>query len=350
MLKSKQGELRMLAGDLSGLYGMQDFTYNEGKAGGMRAIRMDNGKGLSATLLADRCLDIPYFSYKGVNLGLVTKTGLAAPQYFVEDGLRGFLKQFYGGLLTTCGLQTAGEPCEYEGRKYGLHGQIGNTPGYNVNKREYAKGDEIVLQASADMREACVFDEFLELRRTVEMETERNELHVTDSLVNLGLTTMPYVSLYHINFGYPLVDEGARMYFSADSVVSRDEIAEKGFHKYDVVEKAEIGRPEECYVHTGGGAAQFAMLYNKALGLAVAVHYDSVELPVFCQWKCMTAGDYAIGFEPSVAGFWGVRNAVESGRAKYIEPGGEKQVHLTVEVLDDAGRIAEYTSKCKEGK
>ena len=348
MRKSELKALRMVAGDLSGLYGMQDFTYNEGKAKGMRAIRMDNGKGLSATLLPDRCLDIPFFSYKGINLGLVTKTGLSGPQFFAEDEKRGFLKQYFGGLLTTCGLQTAGAACEFEGRKYGLHGQIHNTPGVNVSKSELVENDEIILQASADMREACVFEEYIELRRNIQMETEKNALRINDAVVNLGFTRAPQVILYHINFGYPFIDDGARMYYSAHKAIARDEIAERGFGKYHVVEKAEIGRPEECFIHTGGDGAQFGMIYNAALGLAVVVHYSAGELPILCEWKCMMAGDYAIGLEPSVAGFWGIRHAVENGLARYLEPGESETFGIRIEVLDDRKEIEAYAAKCKE--
>ena len=350
MLKSKLKELRMVAGDLSGLFGMEDYTYNEGKAKGMRAIRMNNGKGLMATLLPDRCLDIPYLSFNGINLGLVTKTGLSGPQYFVEDGKLGFLKQFNGGLLTTCGLLTAGADCEYEGREYGLHGQIHNIPGYNVNKSELVEGDEIILQASAVMREACVFNENLELGRIIEMETEKNAIRITDTVKNLGFNRAPFVNLYHVNFGYPFINDGARMYFSAEKVVPRDEIAEKSFDKYNIVEKAEIGRPEECYIHTGGGGTQFGMILNDNLGIAAIVSYDAGELPIFCEWKCMMAGDYAVGLEPSVAGFWGIRRAIEDGLARFLEPGEEQKIHLCVEILDDSAAIAGYASKCKENK
>ena len=138
------------------------------------------------------------------------------------------------------------------------------------------------------------------------------------------------------------------MYFSAEDSVARDDIAKMNYAKYNVVEKAEIGRPEECFIHTGGGGAQFGMIHNQKLGLAVAVHYDADELPIFCEWKCMMAGDYAIGLEPSVAGFWGVRHAVEQGLARYLEPGEESDIHLRVEVLDCDKKIAEYAAKCKE--
>jgi hypothetical protein len=138
------------------------------------------------------------------------------------------------------------------------------------------------------------------------------------------------------------------MYFSAENVVPRDDIAERNFKNYGIVEKAEIGRPEECYIHTGSGGAHFGMIHNEKLGIAVVVHYDADELPIFCEWKCMMAGDYAIGLEPSVAGFWGIKRAVEDKLARYLGPGEEESFHLRIEVLDDPDAIGAYAAKCKE--
>lgn len=40
----------------------------------------------------------------------------------------GFLKSFTAGFLTTCGLGNVGTPCTDQGKSFGLHGTIGNTP------------------------------------------------------------------------------------------------------------------------------------------------------------------------------------------------------------------------------
>ena len=61
MKRSQLHQLRKYAGDLSGLYGMQDLTYNEGKAKGMRAIHLKNGQGLEATLCPTAALTFPIF-------------------------------------------------------------------------------------------------------------------------------------------------------------------------------------------------------------------------------------------------------------------------------------------------
>jgi hypothetical protein len=271
MKQSQKQELRMAAGDLSGLYGIRDYTINDGKGRGMRAFELRNGRGVEMTVLPDRCLDIPYFSYKGINLGVVTKAGLCSPFLYVEDEARGFLKQFNAGLLTTCGLTYTGAPDEIDGRRHGLHGSIGNTPAENVNASEVVRGDDVFLKISGDVREACVFGEHLVLSRELLMDTEHNTVHLTDTVENRGFEPYPIMNLYHINFGYPLLDEGAKIYFSAAHVEPRNEEAAKGINSYHIVEKPEVRREEQCYIHTGGKGFEFGMLHNPKLGLAAVV-------------------------------------------------------------------------------
>ena len=128
MKKSEMQTLRQYVGDLDSIFGIKDYTYNDGPARGMRAFDVKNGKGLEMTLAADRGLDIPGLRYKGVNVSFAAKVGLRAPSLYTEDAGRGFLKQFNAGMLTTCGITYAGAACEDGGRKLGLHGNYDNTP------------------------------------------------------------------------------------------------------------------------------------------------------------------------------------------------------------------------------
>jgi hypothetical protein len=348
MYQDKKESLRMYAGDLSGLYGMRDFTFNDGRAKGVRAIEMRNDKGLELTVLADRCLDLSYCSYKGINIGLVNKVGISAPAFYKEDGVRGFLKQFYGGLLTTCGITASGAPSTVDGRAYGLHSDIGNLPAENVNKYEQVIDNEVALCISGDVRETCVFDENLVLHRAIRMMTEQNSIQVEDVVENYGFKQQPVMNLYHINFGYPILDAGAKCYFSTSDVAPRDEDAKKHFDAYSLMEAPEIGRPEECFIHTGGKGNQFAMLHNEKLGLAAIVHYDADAMPFLCQWKSCMAGDYALGIEPSVAGFWGLKQEIEKGLVKYIQPGEKISFKFKIDILDNTEAIDSYRPKCKE--
>ena len=129
------------------------------------------------------------------------------------------------------------------------------------------------------------------MNRQIKMETESNIIHIIDTVENRDFDPVPLMNLYHINFGYPLLDASCRIYFSTENVEARDEIAEKGLDKYDYIEEPEVGRPEECFIHTGGKGRHFGLLHNAKLGLAAVVHFDIEELPYFNEWKCMKAGE-----------------------------------------------------------
>jgi hypothetical protein len=71
------------------------------------------GAGLCFTVLPGRCLDIAWADYKSIGLTHITKAGVVAPQYYEKDKL-GWLRTFFAGLLTTCGLFNVGWPCKDE--------------------------------------------------------------------------------------------------------------------------------------------------------------------------------------------------------------------------------------------
>lgn len=96
-------ELEAYCGDLSQAFGIQECVLEGGKAKGTKAYIVNNGCGLEMTVLADKCFAIPKMSFKGDNVGFISKTGICAPEFFQEEGTRGFLRNFEAGFLTTCG-------------------------------------------------------------------------------------------------------------------------------------------------------------------------------------------------------------------------------------------------------
>ena len=335
-------------GGVSALYGVTPYTLTDGLAGGVRAFDVKNGNGVEMTVLADRGLDIPFLRYKGVNVGFYSKTGVTHPAYYQEEGVRGFLKRFYGGLLTTCGITYAGAPCDDEGRTLGLHGPFSNTPAEAVSAGVVYEGDDVALRIAGQVREACIFEENLRMSRELVLETERNVLRLTDTLDNLGFEDSPAMLVYHVNFGYPLLDDGAKVYASARDVRPCDDFAAEGLHKYNLIEKPEIGRPEQCYFHTNELEAEgFAMLHNEKMGVAAIVRYDAGVFPLLCEWKCMRAGDYALGLEPTTAGVLGRAEARKQGLP--MLKGGESRVYrLSIELTDDQGVIDGYIAKARQ--
>ena len=67
-----------------------------GKGDGMRIPPNENGKGLMATFVPDRCLDLYRLEYKGINLGFFSPAGYVAPAYYNKDE---FLRSFTAGFF-----------------------------------------------------------------------------------------------------------------------------------------------------------------------------------------------------------------------------------------------------------
>ena len=344
MKKSQEFELRKHIGDLNAICGWKEYVYADGSASGVRAFDLKNGRNLEMTVLADRAFDLPYVSYKGKNMGFTSKQGVRHPGMYVEEGIRGFLKQFSGGMLTTCGVTYAGAPGN-DGRALGLHGPFSNLPAHQVCLRDDYEGDDLVFRIEGKVREACVFEENMLMRRQMTLETERDVIRIHDVLENQSFSTDPVMMIYHINFGYPMLDDGARVYTSATKMTPRDQIAEEGMHNYALMEKPEMNRDEQCYFHTDFGEEAFAMLHNEKLGVAAIIRFDGAVLPLLCEWKCMRAGDYALGLEPTTSGVLNRATARENGLLTHLNPGETREYNLEIEFTDDPAVIDSYRAR-----
>ena len=346
MKKSQEQALRQKAGSLDSLYGVKDYTFNDGPARGMRALELDNGQGLRLTVLPDRGLDIPSLSFHGVNAAFQSKAGLRSPAFYQEEGVRGFLKQFYAGFLTTCGLTYAGAPAEEDGQAMGLHGPYNNTPAGKVCARTVYDGDEAVLEISGEVRQSQVFEENMVLTRVLRLHTESNVLEIESTVENQGFAKTPLMLVFHVNFGYPLLDEGARVYTSAGRITPRDDIAKANFDKLGLMEAPGVLRPEECFFHTQHpDKGAFAMLHNEKLGMAAVLDFDAKTMPLLCQWKCMRAGDYALGLEPTTSGVLGRPAARKDGSLQFLEAGESRKFVMKLTMLDSRAQIQKYIRK-----
>lgn len=350
MKKSQEAGLRKRVGDLSALCGMKEYTFSDGPARGVRAFDLRNGQGIEMTVLPDRGMDIPLLYYKGRSMGYLSKTGIRSPYLYAEDGARGFLRQFYGGLLTTCGITYAGAPGEDRGRALGAHGPASNLPASRVCAQMAYEGDEALLRVHGELRESCVFEENMLLRRTLTLETERNVLHIDDVVENQGFSAEPLMLIYHLNFGYPLLDEGARVYSSATEVAPRDETARRELAGFSRMEAPAVERPEACFYHSGFARDDaFAMIHNEALGIAAVIEFDAAVLPLLCQWKCMRAGDYALGLEPTTSGVATRAQARADGLLASLAPGEARAFSLTLSFLDAPQAIAAFRDRATAG-
>ncbi|MBI2431686.1 MAG: DUF4432 family protein, partial [Candidatus Hydrogenedentes bacterium] len=163
--KLNVNQLRRSVGNMDQVAGVRAVQLDDANERPARAALFHTGSGLEITVLLDRCLDIASASFQGKAMGWRSTTGDVAPQYFEPEGIR-WLRSYFGGLVTTCGLTHVGAPRpESALLGNGLHGRIGHTPARNVHVTQEWEGDRYVLSVSGEMRETMVFGENLRLRR-----------------------------------------------------------------------------------------------------------------------------------------------------------------------------------------
>ncbi len=301
----KRQELMKHIGSVEQIGGVKDYTINDGKGKGVRVIEVNTGN-LCFSILPDRCMDIAQASYKGNAVSWISKTGITAPSFYEKDGF-GWLRGFYGGLITTCGLRNIGGPVGDQG----IHGRIANIPASKVSVYADWEGDDYVMRISGEMRESVVFGENLVLKRTITAKLFADEFTVEDTVVNEGFDTENIALCYHCNFGYPLVREGAEI------INVPAEIAK--------VEAPTHGIAEECIIveHTGDVAT--AGIENGEIGAYITYQRDT--MPDFLVWKMLGESEYVIGLEPRTTALGG-ENIVKNNTYVPLKPFEEYLTHL----------------------
>lgn len=325
-------------------FGVRSEMLLDGKENGVRLLRLKNGGQLQAEVVCDRGLSLGEVAYKGLNLSFLSHTGVVAPAYYVENGKDGFYKNFFGGMMMSCGMTHMGAPCEDAGRSLGLHGPMPCTPAEEVCATVEGKnGDAPQIVVRGKLRQSEVYAEHLVCERTIRMGYGENKISIHDEIRNEGFEKQPFMLLYHFNFGYPLISEHTKVLLAELECTPRDEIAQGGFGARYQMDAPSAGRPEECFFCKLKGNADgdtIALVGNEALGLAAALKYNTVQLPFMTEWKSMMAGDYALGINPGVYTPMGRAHARENGMLMYIEPDETKSFDFELYVSDDAGEIA----------
>ena len=332
-------ELRRHVGDLSQIADAREGVLTAGRADGVRVVDVKTGGGLEFSVLPSRGMDIAWASYKGIPLSFVSKAGVVHPSYFEKDQ-GSFLRSFTCGLLTTCGLTYMGAPCVDEGEALGLHGRISNIPAHDVSIRKEWRQGIYCIEVRGQVRESRMFGENVTLNRTYQTTLGSNTIHVHDVVENEGFQVEPFMLLYHINLGYPLVSADAELFHSNASVAARDAEAQSGIASYRRFQEPAPGYEEQVFYldFHRKGPVQCA-LYNKALGLGVQLRFDTRQFSHFGEWKMMGEGDYVVGLEPCTWKPEGRAKARETGELEFLQPGEKRTFDFDILVIESPESI-----------
>lgn len=306
---------------------VESSVRTDGPDAGTRRIRLVNGE-LDVEILPDRGLDLGQMRVAGVPLAWTTATGFP-PVRLDPDG-RGWLRAFGGGLLTTCGLLSYGAPSEDEGDAHPLHGRYASLRA-EVTRAEVT-ADEVVVEGTTT--EVEVFGVYLELRRRISSPIGSRLLRVDDVVVNRGPDPVEPMVLYHLNLGWPLVDEGSVLTVPSTAVEPRDEEARRGLATWSRFPAPSADYPEQVFRHELPVAQRVDVTVENTRGLAVRIGFDSASLAGLFQWRvAQDGGPVVLGVEPATAPtILGRADARARGLLRSLGPGEERALGVEVEV------------------
>lgn len=316
-------------GHPSQLYGVEEHRLIGGKGDGMRLLQIRNGRGLEITVSLDRCADISRVSIDGMNVNYFSPCGYVAPAFYQHTGTN-WLKSFTAGFLTTCGLEAVGSPCTDDGEDLPLHGSIGNLPCEHVYWFE--ENQSIIV--CAQVRDEVLFGRKFLLTRKITVSLEENAFQIQDSIENTGDVAQPLCLLYHMNMGYPLLDEDSIVEIPAANVRGRDEHASSDLENCLKMEKPQSGYQERCYYHDFSDKNGFASIYQPKRNKGLSISFDTNQLDCFTQWKMMGKRDYALGLEPGNCYPDGRDVMRKEGILKTIEPGSSQKFTIDVHFFE----------------
>lgn len=341
-------------GSIDQIGGIKITELSSGFERGVRTAFVRTGE-LSFLVAVDRGMDIVNAEYRGIPLGWISPTGVVAPSFYEPEGL-GWLRGFPGGLLTTCGLTYMGAPTIDIGENLGLHGRVSYAPASLVRVEGFWENDEYEMILEGEVKESRVFEPNLTLRRCIRTKLGGRIITIHDKITNQGWQSQPLMLLYHINVGFPFVDEGSGFISTTRLFVPRDQEALDDAENFAKIHHPKSGYKEKVYFHdmiTDSEGNVHSAIVNKVLlgGLGIYVKYSKHELPRFTEWKMMGEGTYVVGMEPANGLVLGRDKERTWSTLQYIEPQETRDFHLELGILvgEEIRHLEEKVDKITKG-
>lgn len=308
-------------GNPSQLVTLRRIVSDEGKSKGCGIIEAETANGLRVDILADAGLDIGHARYKGMPVSWMSKNGYDGPAA-ISPYETEFVNTFPGGLLYTCGLRSAGPANRDGGEWHPLHGRYHSLPAERISAE--LTDDEIIIKGV--VRETALFGHCLEVKREIRMPVFGSSISVKDVITNMSPKDEEIMTIYHCNFGYPLLSENARLILPQDrETIPRTDFARTALGRECGFDKPIDGEEERVFFQIM--KKEFcARLENRSVKTAMTMTWSGDTLPILSQWRSMGSGDYVLGLEPTNCYIMGRHDERENGTIRIL-PAYESVTH-----------------------
>jgi len=321
--------------------GIETSVLDNGAGKGVRIAWVNTGSGLRYKVVLDRGMDIAEAFYNQHGLAWVSRAGIRPPEQAAMVGLE-WLRNWGGGLVTTCGISNMGGPETDEFGERGLHGRISNIPAeiMSVVQPDPANG-KLGFSITGIIRESRVFGTHLELERTISGTLGVPEIHFSDRITNRGNSTAPHMLLYHCNMGWPLIDKGTLLNWSGKWQSRGSKLDDEIFHEGGAYREC----PDPMDTHQDGGEACafidtdrddlgycHCSAVNPTLGIGLEIRFRKDQLPWLINWQHWGKGEYVTALEPGTNLTMGQGRARKDGTLILLEPGESREYELRLRI------------------
>lgn len=260
--------------------------------------------GLALRIHPQRGLDVGAAWFRNVPVAWIGAAG--------EGGVEGddWRAAWGGGLVTTCGLDNVGAPSE----GVGLHGTYTFLEARDVETERSLS--EVVVRGTVDDPRG------LRVERRIRTSVGSARVELADRTTNVADDALEAPVLYHVNLGWPLWDDGARVESDAAEVRPRDEAAAP--HDWSAAPPVPSDLPERVWEHVG---ASGATVVNERLGLQLKMESD---LPRLWQWVDPAPGVFALALEPANCSVLGRAHDRAQGTLPFLRPGEERSTRIAI--------------------
>ncbi len=212
---------------------------------------------------------------------------------------------------------------------------------------QHREGDQYVIFIEGQVRETGVFSENLLLKRGIEARLGDSRLSIFDTIIREGFHRIPQMLLYHVNAGFPVVDDGSRLIIPSRRVTARDVDGRREINSHNCFSQPLPDYREQVFFHEmgadAGGYVATALVnlsLNNSQSIGFCVRYGQHELPCFNEWEMMGESVNAVGMEPATNFALGRAKASEGKSLRFLMPGEERHYHVESGVLTSQNEIA----------
>ena len=327
-----------------------------GGSPGMRVALVDTGSGLRFTVALDRGGDVIDAAFNDCALAYLSPNGLTPPNAaFHRDNE--WLRNWPGGLVTTCGPEYIGGSRTEAGTVTTLHGRFSNTPATLValTNPDSRRGRRDMALALV-IRDTRVFGPSFEIRRRLSCMLGVPEILIEDEVENIGDTSTTHHWLYHCNLGYPLLDEGARFvyrgrarYWVVPPPDGQDILQPLSAAAMNRLKRA----PAPLSGHAGGAERGLVVeleparngecrigLVNSRRRIGLQLTFPRAALPRLAHWQHYgPRGAYVSGLEPFHGSLLGSAREDNPAFHPTLRPGEIRRYRLRLTVLRGATEL-----------